>query len=74
MTSLNTKQIKIWKQAHEWLGHLNALYKANGISSMSMTAMASNAILSIPEPNGNGHTPDQEPCEEGIQVDQGDIK
>jgi hypothetical protein len=62
MPANNVEQIKIWKTAHEWLKRLSEEYKAKGISSMSMTSLASQAILSIPEPEPNSHKP--EPCEE----------
>jgi hypothetical protein len=57
MPSKNTEQIKIWKPAHEWLMQVSQAFKARGESSASMTALASQAILNIPMPNGNGITP-----------------
>jgi hypothetical protein len=61
MPSTNTEQIKIWKSAHEWLRTVSDAYKARGDSSMSMTMLASQAIFSIPMPNGNGHQMQTEP-------------
>jgi hypothetical protein len=62
MPANNVKQIKIWISAHAWLIQLSLMYAARGINK-SMTSLASEAILNIPEPlpngNGNGHTPDQ---------------
>lgn len=52
MPAKNVEQIKIWKPAHEWLMSVSNAYKARGQSSASMTALASQAILSIPMPNG----------------------
>lgn len=52
MPSNNTEQIKIWSPAHRWLKQISAAYKERGESSKSMTALASEAILSIPMPNG----------------------
>ena len=57
MPSKNYEQIKIWKPAHEWLMQLSKAHKAAGESSASMTALASQAILAIPMPSGNGHRP-----------------
>jgi hypothetical protein len=67
MPAKNVEQIKIWKTAHEWLKRLSDKYKAQGVSSASMTSLASQAILSLPEPTGNGHQPPADPalCEEG---------
>ena len=64
MPAKNVEQIKIWKSAHEWLAQLSREYKARGNSSASMTSLASQAILSIPMPNGTGPTPPADPCEE----------
>ena len=51
MPANNVEQIKIWKPAHEWLLSVSKAYKARGESSASMTALASQAILSIPMPS-----------------------
>lgn len=61
MPAKNVEQIKIWKPAHEWLMSVSNAYKARGQSSASMTALASQAILSIPMPNGNGNTGAEDP-------------
>ena len=63
MPAKNVEQIKIWKPAHEWLMQLSRAHKALGESSASMTALASQAILNIPMPSHNGHTP-AAPCGE----------
>jgi hypothetical protein len=55
MPANNVEQIKIWKSAHIWLMNLSKARKALGESSASMTSLASQAILSIPMPNGNNH-------------------
>lgn len=62
MPANNVEQIKIWKPAHEYLKALSDRFKAMGQSSKSMTALASEAILSIPMPEfeGNGHKPTEE--------------
>jgi len=64
MKNKNIEQIKIWKPAHEWLKQLSDAHKALGESSGSMTRLASEAILNIPMPNHNGHTPIADPCGE----------
>ena len=64
MPNKNTEQINIWKPAHEWLKQLSDAHKALGESSGSMTRLASEAILYIPMPNHNGHTPTAGPCGE----------
>ena len=69
MPSVNLKQLNIWKSAHEWLMSVSQARKAQGESSASMTSLASQAILSIPMPNGSGPTPTPpaDPCEEKEQ-------
>jgi len=57
MSNKNVKQINVWKPAHEWLMSVSNAYKALGESSKSMTGLASQAILSIPMPSGNGSKP-----------------
>lgn len=57
MASDKVKQLNIWKSAHGWLAKVSSAYKDQGNSSASMTQLASQAILSIPMPNGNGHEP-----------------
>lgn len=52
MPSKNVELIKIWKPAHERLKKISEAYKARGESSMSMTMLASQAILALPMPNG----------------------
>ena len=60
MPAKNILQIKIWKSAHAWLKQVSDAYKARGDSSMSMTLIASQLILSIPMPT-NGSKPEQVP-------------
>lgn len=60
MPANNVEQIKIWRRAHQWLKGLSDAYKARGDSSKSMTFLASEAILSLPMPNGNGHETNEE--------------
>lgn len=55
MPSTNVEMLKIWKASHAWLKQVSDAYKARGESSRSMTMLASQAILEIPMPNGNGH-------------------
>jgi hypothetical protein len=55
MPTKNYEQIKIWKSAHTYIKRVSEAYKARGDSSMSMNYLASQAILSIPMPNGSGH-------------------
>jgi len=56
MPATNVEQIKIWKSAHAWLKQVSDAYKERGDSSMSMTLLASQMILSIPMPT-NGSKP-----------------
>lgn len=58
------EQVKIWKSAHAYIKLVSEAYKAQGDSSMSMTALVSQACFSVPMPNG--HQPvDRDPdCEE----------
>jgi hypothetical protein len=60
MSSTNTEQLKISKEAHTWLTKLSQEWKKRGTSYASMTRLASDAILAIPMPNG--HKPDCQPC------------
>ena len=69
MPTNNVKHIKIWKSAHERLTRLSKDYKSKGVSSASITSLASQAILAIPEPNGNGHQPPCPACLEGPAVE-----
>jgi hypothetical protein len=64
MPANNVRQIKIWNAAHQYLEVVREEYRKMGISSESMTALASKAIMQIqlPNPNGNGHKPDCPPC------------
>lgn len=53
MPANNIKYVKVWKTAHKWLEDVSDAYKRQGITSASMTALASQAILAIPKPNGD---------------------
>lgn len=53
MPTKNYEQVKIWKSAHAYIKQVSEAYKAQGDSSMSMTALLSQACFSIPMPNGN---------------------
>jgi hypothetical protein len=62
MPAKNVELIKIWRRSYDHLKELREAYKARGDNSMSMTLLASQAILSLPMPNGNAH--EQAPCKE----------
>jgi hypothetical protein len=64
MPNKDTSQIKIWNKAYEYLAQVKDAYRDLGDTSTSMASLASNAILSIPMPTGNGHRPDCPPCAE----------
>ncbi len=70
MPANNVEQIKIWKSAHSWLQRLSNAYKDKGMSSASMTSLASQAILSIPLPI-DGNAIKFEPCGEKEDQNQG---
>lgn len=48
----------------EHLRKISEAYKANGVTSMSLTQVASKAILLIPIPDGTKEFLDPVPCEE----------
>lgn len=61
-----TPQVRIWNIALEHLRKVSDAYKERGEFSMSMTHLASQAILSIPIPNGS--KPAVEPKEENTNA------
>lgn len=70
MPSTNVEMLKIWKAAHAWLKQVSDAYKARGESSRSMTMLASEAILSIPMPNGNGHEAGEAPIQAPVHEEE----
>jgi hypothetical protein len=60
MAPKNLKQINIWLSSHEYIKQVSEAYKAQGDSSMSMTALVSQACFSVPMPNG--HQPPADPA------------
>lgn len=65
-----TPQVRIWNIALEHLRKVSDAYKERGEASMSMTHLASQAILSIPIPNGT--KPAVEPKEENTHARETD--
>jgi hypothetical protein len=55
---------RIKPAAKKWLEHLFEQYRLLGLNR-TQTDLATEAILSLPEPCGNGHQPQADPCEEG---------
>jgi hypothetical protein len=54
---------RIKPAAKKWLEHLFKQYRLLGLNR-SQTDLASEAILSLPEPTGNGHQPPADPGKE----------
>jgi hypothetical protein len=48
-----TPQVRVWSIALEHLRKVSDAFKSRGEMSKSMTAIASEAILTIPMPNGS---------------------